>query len=70
LCLLRLRASPRLAISLISFLISAERQRAMPHIKTFLRASGDELAWFLLTSSNLSCVACWLNWFVVFADSC
>ncbi|MCD7451068.1 hypothetical protein HAX54_009439 [Datura stramonium] len=28
--------------------------RAMPHIKTFLRYNGQSLAWFLLTSSNLS----------------
>ncbi|XP_049395468.1 tyrosyl-DNA phosphodiesterase 1 [Solanum stenotomum] len=30
------------------------RCRAMPHIKTFLRYNGQSLAWFLLTSSNLS----------------
>ncbi|CAI0468154.1 unnamed protein product [Linum tenue] len=30
------------------------RCRAMPHIKTFARYSGQKLAWFLLTSSNLS----------------
>ncbi|KAK2644410.1 hypothetical protein Ddye_019605 [Dipteronia dyeriana] len=30
------------------------RCRAMPHIKTFTRYNGQELAWFLLTSSNLS----------------
>ncbi|KAM7255296.1 hypothetical protein ACFE04_020537 [Oxalis oulophora] len=30
------------------------RCRAMPHIKTFTRYSGQNLAWFLLTSSNLS----------------
>ncbi|KFK25754.1 hypothetical protein AALP_AA8G155100 [Arabis alpina] len=30
------------------------RGRAMPHIKTFTRYSGQNLAWFLLTSSNLS----------------
>ncbi|CAN1319058.1 Tyrosyl-DNA phosphodiesterase 1, partial [Linum perenne] len=30
------------------------RCRAMPHIKTFARYSGQRLAWFLLTSSNLS----------------
>ncbi|KAL5578945.1 hypothetical protein UlMin_011387 [Ulmus minor] len=28
--------------------------RAMPHIKTFARYSGQKLAWFCLTSSNLS----------------
>ncbi|KAL9665794.1 hypothetical protein QQ045_000115 [Rhodiola kirilowii] len=27
---------------------------AMPHIKTFARYKGQELAWFLLTSANLS----------------
>ncbi|GMH40675.1 hypothetical protein BSKO_08579 [Bryopsis sp. KO-2023] len=32
----------------------AGRQRAMPHIKTFVRYSGNELAWVLLTSHNLS----------------
>ncbi|CAK9146811.1 unnamed protein product [Ilex paraguariensis] len=30
------------------------RGRAMPHIKTFARYNGQNLAWFLLTSSNLS----------------
>ncbi|KAI3829368.1 hypothetical protein L1987_03490 [Smallanthus sonchifolius] len=30
------------------------RCRAMPHIKTFTRYKGQNLAWFLLTSSNLS----------------
>ncbi|KAM1123835.1 hypothetical protein ACFX19_005268 [Malus domestica] len=30
------------------------RCRAMPHIKTFARYNGQELAWFLLTSANLS----------------
>ncbi|MFS7905158.1 putative phosphodiesterase I [Helianthus anomalus] len=30
------------------------RCRAMPHIKTFTRYNGQNLAWFLLTSSNLS----------------
>lgn len=30
------------------------RCRAMPHIKTYARYNGQELAWFLLTSSNLS----------------
>uniref|UniRef100_A0AAY4A8Q1 Tyrosyl-DNA phosphodiesterase 1 n=1 Tax=Denticeps clupeoides TaxID=299321 RepID=A0AAY4A8Q1_9TELE len=32
------------------------RSRAMPHIKTFMRASPDfsQLAWFLITSANLS----------------
>lgn len=30
------------------------RCRAMPHIKTFARYSSQNLAWFLLTSSNLS----------------
>ncbi|XP_031129904.1 tyrosyl-DNA phosphodiesterase 1 [Ipomoea triloba] len=30
------------------------RGRAMPHIKTFVRYSGQNLAWMLLTSSNLS----------------
>ncbi|XP_062013416.1 tyrosyl-DNA phosphodiesterase 1 isoform X1 [Rosa rugosa] len=30
------------------------RCRAMPHIKTFTRYSGQKLAWFLLTSANLS----------------
>ncbi|XP_021766943.1 tyrosyl-DNA phosphodiesterase 1-like isoform X1 [Chenopodium quinoa] len=30
------------------------RCRAMPHIKTFVRYNGQNLAWFLLTSSNLS----------------
>ncbi|KAJ0081227.1 hypothetical protein Patl1_11058 [Pistacia atlantica] len=30
------------------------RCRAMPHIKTFLRYNGQKLAWFLLTSANLS----------------
>ncbi|KAK3273365.1 hypothetical protein CYMTET_18388, partial [Cymbomonas tetramitiformis] len=30
------------------------RQRAMPHIKSFCRYHGAHLAWFLLTSSNLS----------------
>eukprot|EP00897_Mesotaenium_endlicherianum_P008277 jgi/Mesen1/7478/ME000039S06689 len=33
---------------------SSGRSRAMPHIKTFLRHSGTNLAWVLLTSSNLS----------------
>ncbi|XP_038712093.1 tyrosyl-DNA phosphodiesterase 1 isoform X2 [Tripterygium wilfordii] len=32
----------------------AGRCRAMPHIKTYTRYSGQELAWFLLTSANLS----------------
>ncbi|KAK8664851.1 hypothetical protein V6N13_084624 [Hibiscus sabdariffa] len=30
------------------------RCRAMPHIKTFTRYKGQKLAWFLLTSANLS----------------
>ncbi|XP_047332976.1 tyrosyl-DNA phosphodiesterase 1 [Impatiens glandulifera] len=30
------------------------RCRSMPHIKTFTRYNGQDLAWFLLTSSNLS----------------
>ncbi|KAM7506215.1 hypothetical protein LguiB_005119 [Lonicera macranthoides] len=30
------------------------RSRAMPHIKTFTRYNGQNLAWFLLTSANLS----------------
>ncbi|KDO75548.1 hypothetical protein CISIN_1g006675mg [Citrus sinensis] len=30
------------------------RSRAMPHIKTFARYNGQKLAWFLLTSANLS----------------
>ncbi|CAH9081531.1 unnamed protein product [Cuscuta epithymum] len=30
------------------------RCRAMPHIKTFVRYSGQNIAWLLLTSSNLS----------------
>ncbi|XP_010550062.1 PREDICTED: tyrosyl-DNA phosphodiesterase 1 isoform X1 [Tarenaya hassleriana] len=30
------------------------RCRAMPHIKTYTRYNGQKLAWFLLTSSNLS----------------
>ncbi|GJN32535.1 hypothetical protein PR202_gb21049 [Eleusine coracana subsp. coracana] len=30
------------------------RCRAMPHIKTFTRYNGQDIAWFLLTSSNLS----------------
>lgn len=30
------------------------RSRAMPHIKTFARYNGQNLAWLLLTSSNLS----------------
>ncbi|KAH9325792.1 hypothetical protein KI387_005970, partial [Taxus chinensis] len=30
------------------------RCRAMPHIKTYARYNGQSLAWFLLTSSNLS----------------
>ncbi|XP_058092682.1 tyrosyl-DNA phosphodiesterase 1 isoform X2 [Magnolia sinica] len=30
------------------------RGRAMPHIKTFTRYNGQNLAWFLLTSANLS----------------
>ncbi|XP_031257301.1 tyrosyl-DNA phosphodiesterase 1-like isoform X1 [Pistacia vera] len=30
------------------------RCRAMPHIKTFLRYNGQKLAWFLLSSANLS----------------
>ncbi|CAG7879349.1 unnamed protein product [Brassica rapa] len=30
------------------------RSRAMPHIKTFTRYSDQKIAWFLLTSSNLS----------------
>ncbi|XP_057437194.1 tyrosyl-DNA phosphodiesterase 1 [Lotus japonicus] len=30
------------------------RDRAMPHIKTFTRYNGQNLAWFLLTSANLS----------------
>lgn len=30
------------------------RCRAMPHIKTFTRYSGQNIAWFLLTSANLS----------------
>ncbi|ONM57969.1 Tyrosyl-DNA phosphodiesterase 1 [Zea mays] len=29
-------------------------RRAMPHIKTFTRYSGQNIAWFLLTSANLS----------------
>ncbi|KAH7039275.1 tyrosyl-DNA phosphodiesterase-domain-containing protein [Linnemannia elongata] len=38
--------------------LKSGRERAMPHIKTFTRvtgrADGDHLAWFLLTSANLS----------------
>eukprot|EP00891_Asterochloris_glomerata_P007719 jgi/Astpho2/7719/Aster-x1444 len=34
------------------------RQRAMPHMKSYLRFSGKELAWVVLTSSNLS-IAAW-----------
>jgi hypothetical protein len=30
------------------------RSRVMPHIKTFVRYRGQDVAWFLLTSSNLS----------------
>ncbi|OEL28790.1 Tyrosyl-DNA phosphodiesterase 1 [Dichanthelium oligosanthes] len=30
------------------------RCRAMPHIKTFTRYNGQDISWFLLTSSNLS----------------
>lgn len=30
------------------------RSRAMPHIKTFARYNGQNIAWFLLTSANLS----------------
>ncbi|KAK1284192.1 hypothetical protein QJS10_CPB21g00868 [Acorus calamus] len=30
------------------------KNRAMPHIKTFARYNGQNLAWFLLTSANLS----------------
>eukprot|EP00262_Sarcandra_glabra_P007278 TRINITY_DN19981_c0_g1_i1.p1 TRINITY_DN19981_c0_g1~~TRINITY_DN19981_c0_g1_i1.p1 ORF type:complete len:235 (+),score=35.10 TRINITY_DN19981_c0_g1_i1:32-706(+) len=30
------------------------RSRAMPHIKTYTRFNGQNLAWFLLTSANLS----------------
>ncbi|KAF9588080.1 hypothetical protein IFM89_007321, partial [Coptis chinensis] len=30
------------------------RGRAMPHIKTFTRHNGQKVAWFLLTSANLS----------------
>ncbi|KAL8143841.1 hypothetical protein V2J09_016873 [Rumex salicifolius] len=30
------------------------RCQAMPHIKTFVRYSGQNIAWFLLTSANLS----------------
>jgi tyrosyl-DNA phosphodiesterase-1 len=30
------------------------RCRAMPHIKTFTRYNGQDIAWFLLTSANLS----------------
>ncbi|XP_041023489.1 tyrosyl-DNA phosphodiesterase 1 isoform X5 [Juglans microcarpa x Juglans regia] len=30
------------------------RCRAMPHIKTYTRYNGQQLAWFLLTSANLS----------------
>lgn len=30
------------------------RSRAMPHIKSYTRYNGQNLAWFLLTSSNLS----------------
>ncbi|XP_043688920.1 tyrosyl-DNA phosphodiesterase 1 isoform X4 [Telopea speciosissima] len=30
------------------------RSRAMPHIKTYTRYSGQKIAWFLLTSANLS----------------
>ncbi|KAG2424634.1 hypothetical protein HXX76_014359 [Chlamydomonas incerta] len=33
---------------------AAGRQRAMPHIKTYGRYSGRQLAWLLLTSHNLS----------------
>ncbi|BDA43991.1 Tyrosyl-DNA phosphodiesterase 1 [Coccomyxa sp. Obi] len=33
---------------------TAGRQNAMPHIKTYLRHSGQRLAYFLLTSHNLS----------------
>lgn len=36
------------------------RHRAMPHIKTYTRAHGEQLAWALLTSSNLS-QAAWGN---------
>ncbi|KAJ3046202.1 tyrosyl-DNA phosphodiesterase 1 [Rhizophlyctis rosea] len=35
--------------------VEAGRERAMPHIKTFCRVTPEgELAWFLLTSANLS----------------
>lgn len=35
--------------------VSARRERAMPHIKTFTRISDNgNIAWFLLTSANLS----------------
>ncbi|KAF9153538.1 hypothetical protein BG015_003174 [Linnemannia schmuckeri] len=38
--------------------LKSGRERAMPHIKTFTRVTsrtdGDHLAWFLLTSANLS----------------
>ncbi|KAI5066303.1 hypothetical protein GOP47_0018927 [Adiantum capillus-veneris] len=30
------------------------RSRAMPHFKSYVRHNGQDLAWFLLTSSNLS----------------
>jgi hypothetical protein len=30
------------------------RSHAMPHIKSYCRASGSRLAWFMLTSANLS----------------
>ena len=32
----------------------AGRQRAMPHIKTYVRYRGQQLAWVLLASHNLS----------------
>ncbi|PIA31917.1 hypothetical protein AQUCO_04700050v1 [Aquilegia coerulea] len=34
--------------------IHSGRSHAMPHIKTFARYNGQNIAWFLLTSSNLS----------------
>ncbi|GAV73664.1 Tyr-DNA_phospho domain-containing protein [Cephalotus follicularis] len=34
--------------------IHTGRCRAMPHIKTYTRYNGQKLAWFLLTSANLS----------------
>ena len=34
------------------------RQRALPHMKTFLRYNADEIAWCLTGSHNLSKVQC------------